>query len=177
MEGKFVEYKGRKYWKTKNNYYYRDKYVNGCREKIALHRQIYEDNFGKISKYHDIHHIDGDKFNNSPDNLQEVHRSRHRSDEQKKRVNSPETSHIYSKALINAREAAKKWHRSDEGRKWHSENGKKTWQDRKKLDAECKFCGEIFKTFFPTRAQFCNPKCRAKSYRGKILYNLDIRFK
>lgn len=47
-----------------------------------LYRKIYEDNFGPIPKEpdgrsYDIHHIDGDYANNSPDNLKAVTLQQH----------------------------------------------------------------------------------------------------
>lgn len=44
------------------------KYVSGNRS-IPLTRLIYQKHIGKIPKGFEIHHIDGDKFNDDPSNL------------------------------------------------------------------------------------------------------------
>jgi hypothetical protein len=42
------------------------------------HRKIYENHFGKITKGNEIHHIDGNHYNDVIDNLMEVTRKEHK---------------------------------------------------------------------------------------------------
>lgn len=42
-----------------------------------LHRLIYEEYYGKIPENHHIHHIDGNKLNNDPKNLELLPKSEH----------------------------------------------------------------------------------------------------
>lgn len=44
---------------------------------IALHRQIWIDNFGEIPAGYSVHHKDGNTFNNSIDNLEIFSKSKH----------------------------------------------------------------------------------------------------
>ena len=77
-----IEYGGKKYHRYPDSkrrqlrvYYWRhDKWKQA---PVALHRQIYIDNFGPIPKGFHIHHKDGDTENNSPDNLQALSASAH----------------------------------------------------------------------------------------------------
>jgi hypothetical protein len=94
--------------------YYRS-HVSGC-EKY-LHRSIWIHHHGPIPSRHDIHHVDGNPFNNDPSNLQCIESTKHKI---KHGRSFAETSpEVLSLNLEKAREAAKAWHRSKEGRAWH----------------------------------------------------------
>jgi hypothetical protein len=61
---------GDKDWPYQGLNKYQDQMImhhTGRWERLA--RFIYEQNFGPIPKDHQIYHIDGDKFNNDPENL------------------------------------------------------------------------------------------------------------
>lgn len=49
----------------------------GKRAYTMEHRLVWESVFGEIPKYHDIHHKDGDTYNNSIDNLECLHHDDH----------------------------------------------------------------------------------------------------
>lgn len=66
------EYKGFIYKKNKGYYYRSNK-----GKVIRLHREVYEDCFGKIPSGFVVHHKDGDKTNNDPDNLVLMKRGEH----------------------------------------------------------------------------------------------------
>ena len=57
-----------------------DGYVVATDGKTArrYHRWLYEASFGSIPPGHDVHHIDGDRRNNSLDNLAVMPRGEHR---------------------------------------------------------------------------------------------------
>ena len=65
-----------------NAYQRTDGYIqisSGPNKGKLLHRLIYEQCFGSIPKGFQVHHIDGDKTNNSPDNLMMLSKSNHHS--------------------------------------------------------------------------------------------------
>ena len=68
------------------------------------------------------------------------------------------------------RPLTKEWHRSEEGRKWHSEHGKKCWEKRKIKARNCEMCGNEFKTK-TYHQRFCHQNCkmRARTRRLKSL--------
>lgn len=71
------------------------------------------------------------------------------------------------KAQRVAQEAAKVWHGSEEGKKWHAEHGKKAWVNREWHPCTCQECGRAFSSPYPTRAKFCDSRCRGNAKRRK----------
>ena len=65
-----------------NAYKRRDGYYqisSGIHQGKLLHRLIYEDYYGSIPKGFQVHHKDGDKTNNNPENLMILSKSNHHS--------------------------------------------------------------------------------------------------
>jgi len=145
-----------------NGYKYvkRGSYFKG--KKGYLHRHVWEYHYGKIPENLHVHHIDHNPDNNDISNLQILNQSDHSklhyTDE--KREESKKTIKI---AMIHAKE----WHASEEGRKWHSENGKECWKRRKTWKLRCLFCHKKFDTKWPN-AKYCHTNCKQKHrYRKK----------
>ena len=74
MERETINYRGKNYHRYPNayreqhrKYFYRHDKWN--ESPVALHRQIYEDNYGPIPPGYHIHHDDDDFLNNAPKNL------------------------------------------------------------------------------------------------------------
>lgn len=162
---KIIEYDGRKFRASKTNpkYYYADIYKNGKGKKVALHRYIYAEKYGEIKADFDIHHIDGNCFNNHIDNLSAIQRSIHRSEHQTKRMQNPEYRANAIKKLRDSDLKAREWHGSEKGKLWHSENGKKSWENKKLHIKNCSFCKKDFETPFPTRAIYCSNICNQRN--------------
>lgn len=70
-------------------------------------------------------------------------------------------------ALQVAREAAKAWHSSEEGRKWHEQNGRAVWANLEWVEVICQECGRPFRTPFPTRKKTCDDSCKRAALRRK----------
>ena len=127
-----------------------------------LHRRIYTDNFGDIPDGHHIHHIDGNPLNNDPSNLECVSPSDHidmhpRSDDWLSRQ---------SEHLKSIRHLATEWHKSDDGRAWHSEMARRSWDTFEPKQIECVNCGCGFMS--KTRRNnelFCSNKCKSAHRR------------
>ena len=128
-----------------------------------LHRCVWEYHNGIIPKGYHVHHKDGNRQNNSISNLalleSKDHLKGHMTEE--KRENLKEN---IKKAIAKAPE----WHRSEEGRKWHSHHGKKVWDDRKPTQYVCDACGKKFESLniSYTGNHFCSNNCKA-SFRRK----------
>lgn len=126
-----------------------------------LHEEIWKDTNGPIPDGYEIHHVDFDAANNDPANLhcitaaehREIHRQR-----QSERGKSPEqVAHLRTIQPLTA-----EWHRSDEGREWHREYGRKTWEQREPVVKQCEQCDSSF-TDITRRAssRFCSNKCKS----------------
>ena len=123
----------------------------------ALHREVWKEHNGEIPDGFHIHHIDGDPTNNDIENLEcvtpEEHAARH-----------PENN-LSPEDIRKGIEAAKDWHKSPEGREWHSEHWEesigKLFDDPKVK--ECEQCGDEFEYY--TAAKYCSNACKAKHRR------------
>ena len=133
-----------------------------------IHVQVWESVNGKTPKGFHIHHKDGNTWNNSIDNLECIEGKKHLSIHGKERFkNNPEfAKHFQSKGI----EKAKEWHKSKEGRLWHSEHGKRTWENREYKKHKCEQCGSEFESRHGGIVKFCHNNCKAKAlrYRRKL---------
>jgi len=134
-----------------------------------LHRDVYVDTYGAILEGHHIHHRDFDPFNNVPENLvalspsehQKLHRERNgKFDEERLAIHRATTL-----------KAAAEWHGSEEGRAWHREHGKRTWEGRSPDGVfTCPECGTEHAGYFanrgePTKERYCSSSCRQRGDR------------
>ncbi|MFA5239790.1 MAG: HNH endonuclease signature motif containing protein [Phycisphaerae bacterium] len=129
--------------------------VDGKFSENLLHRDIWEDANGPIPKGYIIHHKDGNPLNNEPDNLQCVSTKEHG------QLHKEEYAEERREHIDKIRPLAKAWHRSDEGRKWHSEHGKKTWENREMHKKICAQCGKEFMSPVNRKSDktFCSRLC------------------
>ena len=137
---KTAEYNGYKF--TRDNatgYYLSAKPIDGKRRR--LHVYVYETETGeKVPDGYQIHHKDEDKRNNEISNLVCMTEHDHLSYHSKK--NLAENAEHKEKFIERGIEAAKEWHKSDEGKKWHREH----WQKMNgalfiEREHKCAFCG------------------------------------
>lgn len=149
------------YWKPEG-YYKADHTRYGG---LTMHRYVWEKHNGAIPNGFHVHHKDGDKSNNDISNLELLSASEH--SVRHGRTNPWVGSEANKSQIREAGELAKSWHSSDAGLKWHSENGVRTWKDRKWHAVNCVHCGQQFDTPYPTRAKYCNPNCKAKALYAK----------
>lgn len=133
---------------------------------IRLHRYVYITRKGPIPKGHHVHHIDGDRGNNDPENLEllppGVHASRH-GNALKASVAGAEA---LRKRMDYARLYASEWHRSPAGKEWHSLQGKRNGEVVKPQQYSCAECGTAFWTKPYGRVKFCSLAC-GQRYRIK----------
>lgn len=156
------EFEGvRFYWKREGYY----KASPGTHGGITMHRFVWAHYNGAIPSGHHIHHIDGDKSNNSIENLELLSQSDHA------RLHSIDNKWIGSREnkdqIAAAGELAKEWHASEDGRKWHSDHAISAWKNRKWSAVNCQQCGKEFDTPYPTRAKFCHQNCKASALRAR----------
>jgi hypothetical protein len=135
------------------------------RGKKRLHVEVWKYYNGEIPKGYHIHHVDGNTQNNDIKNLNLINASLHLRYEGKKRFK--ENPEFYKSFHAKGIEKAKEWHKSDEGRKWHSEHGKKTWINKPIFKKNCVVCGKEYETPFPNRSKFCHQNCKAQALRNR----------
>ena len=136
------------------------------RRGSRLHRVVWEWHHGTIPDGTHIHHKDGDRTNNAPDNLecldaQEHLGGRHGGDSAERGKHS----------ISKARRAAAEWHRSEQGREWHSEH-----YDRhirpimgKRVPARCQECGGeyLVSAAKVKQGKYCSGACKARALRKR----------
>jgi hypothetical protein len=140
--------------KQRNRRRYYQGYLNGV--LCSLHRAKWEDANGPIPDSHEIHHRDGDPLNNELDNLELLTVAEHRKREGE--LGSFNTDAVHAN-LDRIRSLAAAWHATEEGKKWHSDNGKQAMVKRAMLDLVCSHCGAAFKSK-QSFAKLCSSKCR-----------------
>lgn len=130
-----------------------------------LHRDVYEFFFGKIPNGAHIHHIDHDKRNNNPENLEAldgaVHLKKHGKEQTKE-----ERERKRKNMIENVSPKAAEWHSSDEGIMFHKKIGKESWEKRKEFVYTCAVCGKEFtskKTYNKKINVFCSNSCKSKN--------------
>lgn len=149
---------------TKGNKYF----VNTSLHK-AMHRYVWEYYNGKIPEGYDIHHKDGNRYNNDISNLECLSSTKHK---QLHGRNLTQEQREWRRNNLNtvARPKAIEWHKSAEGRKWHSEHAKNMVNTRKEISNVCLQCGKEFTTIGHKTTKFCSGAC-AQQYRRD--HNLD----
>ena len=162
---RFTRYTGNKYywWKVGS-----DKvppYRKGT--SVSAHRYVWERANGPIPDGYQIHHKDHDASNNTLDNLEMVETVKHASYHAKKRL--AENEEFRAKFHAAGIEAAKAWHKSEEGRTWHREHAKKTSKTRER-DGEqmvCTWCGKTFIGVASKRKKgFCSMSCQGMARKA-----------
>lgn len=135
----------------------------------ALHREIYADHFGPIPEGWHVHHRDGDPGNNAPENLECLPAADHLEHHAAPRRGQPGNA----EHLERAREAAKLWHRSPEGREWHRQHGRNVFGNRPEQEYECEQCGKTYSTKKTGGGRFCSNACKSKWRRAAGLDNVE----
>lgn len=158
----YTVFNGDKYrWDGK--YYFPCK---GTKTGKRLHVAVWEYHNGHVvPEGCEIHHRDHNRRNNNIENLECLtiieHRKHHANDKPTKRV---------LKHLDKIRPKAAAWHRSPEGRKWHSEHAARQIKNRDPHIRTCQDCNKEFltKTF---KAKYCSNNCKARGRRRELRGN------
>jgi hypothetical protein len=146
--------------------YYRCGVADALRGFGSLHRDVWVYHFGAIPPGHDVHHRDGNFDDNRPENLECLpaaeHQARH-ADESARRARQlhQDRPELFRRML----DAAARWHGSEEGRAWHAEHGRRSWEGRAPSEHACGRCGTAYHSRKPSGNRFCSPRCRAAARR------------
>lgn len=150
-------------------YYLSAKPIEGHRKR--LHVYVWERSHGKSVPvgYH-VHHINGDKNNNEPMNLELLSRYSHLAYHGKNNL----TQNIEWREKFHASgiKAAPLWHASASGHKWHKEHYE---QMKEKLyvahEEKCTFCNKSLVAYAHRKQYFCSNKCKSAFRRRSGIDN------
>lgn len=178
MPKKHIYYNGCKFCKDENTgYYLSSKVIGRKNRRERLHRYIWECEKGEIPEGYEVHHIDGNQYNNSLDNLELMLSSEHEKLHGRSFKSNPErVKRARENLLKNVMPKAAEWHRSEEGIQWHKEHGKKVWENRKPIGYFCKVCGKYFeslKSYGENVNIFCSNNCKSKWRRMQGYDNIE----
>lgn len=145
------EYKGKRYFLC--GFYFQ-------RKGIRLHRLVYEDYFGEIPSKHHVHHKDGNRANNDPQNLELMQASQHMS----MHMNTEERKAYGRMHIERIRPKAIEWHKSKAGKEWHQKHYKNVTAKAiyKKIAKSCQTCGKLYETIEHGRNYFCSNACKSE---------------
>lgn len=156
----------------KSGYYLSSKKIGTSR--IRLHRYVWQKHYGAIPKGFEVHHKDENKDNNEIDNLELLTKDKHLAWHSE---NVPDVLLVKWKDNLEktARPKAIEWHKSEEGRRWHSEQAKTNAQKAGFVTSVCKHCGKKFKEKeFGRKRKFCSPTCQS-AFRVKSGVDNEVR--
>ncbi len=150
--------------------YFSNSGVSPC----SMHRYVWEFYNGKIPKGYDIHHKDGNRYNNAISNLECLEKHAHK---QLHGRNLTLEQREWKRNNMNekARPEAIKWHKSDEGKEWHKRQVETRKENRKLLYGVCQQCGKEFTVFSNRKSarKFCSGGCEQKYRRSNGLNNTE----
>lgn len=157
-----IEVDGKWFGKTGTNSYYWHKAPD--KRTISLHRYIWEKANGPVPEGFHVHHIDHNPANNKLENLELVDETEHARYHLQQRIANGSLD--TSASLEKAREAAKAWHKSEEGRAWHREHARKVADSRTIEKHKCVRCGNEYEAKSGARKKgYCGPNCLAAARR------------
>jgi len=139
--------------------------------KIRAHRWVWINNHGQIPKGYHIHHKDGDKSNNSIENLELIEGSRHLSLHGREEKNRKRAS-AWCEVI---RPLTKEWHASEEGHQWHSKHAKETFTRKNPTYNLCEVCKKQFGVdqIDSYKSRFCSNACKSKWRRDSGLDDIE----
>ncbi|NET72104.1 MAG: HNH endonuclease [Sphaerospermopsis sp. SIO1G2] len=155
--------------------YYRcgDYFQNSKQLEKRLHRVVWIANHGNIPADKEIHHKDHDRTNNQIENLELLSGSDHA--RHHALLQCPEK---WQKSLAKARESAKAWHKSEEGKAWHVAHGKAV--AAKQLSGPgkvktCQHCGaEYVVKLNVANSKYCSNNCKSAARRAMKKDNVEM---
>lgn len=170
-----VTYKGKRFVKDmKNGYYHANARTDGRPTTLLLHRVVWEDNNGKIPDGYQVHHKDHNRDNNSIENLELMSQAEHMRMHTLERIASGDID--VEKATKRIHEAAREWHKSAEGRAWHSVHAKECAKKWAKVTKKCQVCGKEYEvvSISAKKSKFCSNNCKS-AWRRKLGVDNETR--
>jgi hypothetical protein len=152
------EFLGKRYYLCGKYYQHKGK---------RLHVAVWTHLHGPVPKGWHVHHVDTDRSNNRPDNLEAKPKAAHLSDHM-----TPERRAAASAWAAVIRPMTAAWHRSEAGKAWHSANARRAWAKREPVRRACDHCGAAFESITHRSSdRFCSNKCKSAWRRASGVDN------
>ena len=133
------------------------------RGSSRLHRVVWEYHNGPIPKGKCVHHLDGNRANNSIENLILMglgeHNTWHMLNDAERREKTRRRA--YQK-LDAFQDASRAWRKTPEGKAWHKQHAKEcaeAWKTAIKIPLVCAFCGGRFVGYQRKPKECCCQSC------------------
>lgn len=168
---RWIEFDGIKFYPDKKGYWLGNR--KGTKKPVRLHTYVWEYHNGPVPHGYHVHHKDHNPDNNEIENLELIEKAAHLS----YHGNLQDKEWARRNLAENARPAASEWHRSTEGRAWHSENAKacapKIFSE--KVVKICQCCGKEYETprVKSQASRFCSESCKAQWRRDAGIDNIQ----
>lgn len=149
-------------------YYLCGKYFQ--RRGRRLHIAVWESLHGAVPAGCHVHHVDHDRANNEPENLELLIAHDHLAGHMKE----PERMTYAREHIKDMQEQAKAWHSTEAGKEWHAEHSRAIWRATDPVEYTCDHCGKVFrsrKRYAEGAAKFCGPNCKAAHRRASGVDN------
>lgn len=165
-----ISFNGRTYNRYPNSKCSSDRNYFKCSGRI-YHRDLWVFHNTEIPDGFVIHHRDFDSLNNRLDNLECLSKESHvklHADRNRGKCTDDQRKH-----LEEIRPMTKEWHKSEEGRIWHSEHGKKVAARMPEVSMVCEVCDSMYSTKvnMAKQSKFCSNKCKSKWRRDSGIDN------
>lgn len=165
MAEKYQFFDGRKFTRDEKTGYYLCSTNDSTGSRKRMHVYVWEYYNGLVPDGYHIHHIDGDKSNNTIENLQLLSATEH--EKLHGGMWDDERREWARKNIEKASAKAKKWHGSEAGHEWHKKHYEKMKEKLHQVHQfNCLVCGKEFQST-QTSAKFCCNNCKS-AYRRKI---------
>ena len=162
----YQEHFGRKFSQCKKTGYWLSTSYTKTQPRIRAHSWVWQNHYGKPPKGYHIHHINEDKSDNRIENLELMKGFRHLGYHMVKRMISPEYKQKCQKQMETIRPLTKEWHRSEEGRAWHTFHAlRHKFGKGKPQEYECSQCAKKFISSKLSNTRFCSNACKSKYRR------------
>lgn len=173
MPEKFQFFDGRKFTRDEKTGYYLCSTKDSTGSRKRMHVYVWEYYNGLVPEGYHIHHIDGDKSNNTIENLQLLSATEH--EKLHGEMLTDEQIECARKNMMKASVASKEWHKSQSGHEWHKKQYEKT-KDKlyQKKEFTCFVCGKKFESS-QIKSKFCGNNCKAKYRRMKGVDNITAQ--
>lgn len=173
MPEKFQFFDGRKFTRDEKTGYYLCSTKDSTGSRKRMHVYVWEYYNGLVPEGYHIHHIDGNKSNNTIENLQLLSATEH--EKLHGEMLTDEQIECARKNMMKASVASKEWHGSKEGHEWH----KRHYEKMKgklyiKKQFTCIVCGRHFESS-KMQSKFCCNNCKSKYRRREGLDNTEAK--